>query len=75
MYITYLNDLVPLNIDPVLVLRVYSQVIVTHCVFIPRGIIVLEFLYFLSLSVVGKGRNHFTVSLRLLFVKDVTNNI
>ena len=68
----YLNYLVPLHIDSVLVLRVYSQFIVTHCVFIPCD----RILILLSLHCwEGPVSKHFTVSLNLLFTKHVTNTI
>ena len=59
----YLNYLILLHIDSVLVFRAYSQFIITHYAFTP---LVIIFLYNFSLCIVGKGL-HFTVSLHLLF--------
>jgi hypothetical protein len=69
---TYSIYLEPLNIDSVLVPRLYSQVIITNCVFILHVI----FLLFFSMHCwEGPISKHFTVSLHLLFTKHVKNNI
>ena len=69
----YLNYLVPLHIDLVLVPHVYSQVIIIHGLLFPCVIISLFFPPLHCWQ--GTVSKHFNVGLHLLFTKHVTSNI
>lgn len=78
----YLNYLISLHVDSVLVLPVYRHVIFTcFCyslfIYFSGHYFYVFLLSFSSICIVGKGprSNNFTVSLHLLFRKHVTNKI